>query len=601
MSLSPLLYYYQRELSYLRNRGAQFAKQYPKIARRLELSANDIADPHIERLIESFAFLTGKIQRDLDDLFPQISQNLLDVLYPHMVKSLPSVTTMCFKPDKKQSQSATGVVIPRLFPLFAESSTDETCWYRLAKKLTVFPMDLEKIAMCHPQTLGVRIGKGLGAQCLHLRFEDLSGNGIYTYAPQSVCLHLSGDNRVKHLLYEAILNQSEIQILCGDLSKGIDTMKPLPRGSCAPKGFDDDETLIHNNQSNVYALLQEYFHYPDKFLYFEINHLKTHLCDEKLDLILSLNTHTSLVNEDITQNNILYGCVPAVNLFASTSEPINMDHAAVEYRLVGDYRREHTTEIHSIEKVYGSKDHDDLSFEIHPYFSMQHHTYTAESIFYHARSIPTTHPHMKGGDHLISFIDENFNPLTTSNQTIYADILCTNRRLSENISAQTAFFAEGEGVAGYTIFCLDKPTSPTNPITDGQTQWKLISQLGLNHMSLEGGENGLKRFRETLFLHCHNSIQEVELQGIKKFEMTTGIHRLGQEAWRGFVQGTEIKLHLDTSAFTGSSAFLFSHVLSRFFSQYAHINSFVQLVVYKDNHPKEWIRWPARKGNSPLV
>jgi type VI secretion system protein ImpG len=56
-----LLGYYERELIFLRRMGADFAKKYPKIAARLLLDEEKIEDPHVERMVESFALLAGRV------------------------------------------------------------------------------------------------------------------------------------------------------------------------------------------------------------------------------------------------------------------------------------------------------------------------------------------------------------------------------------------------------------------------------------------------------------------------------------------------------------------------------------------------------------
>ena len=48
-----LLLYYERELTYMRQLGAQFAEKYPKIASRLVLEPTKCDDPHVERLGEA--------------------------------------------------------------------------------------------------------------------------------------------------------------------------------------------------------------------------------------------------------------------------------------------------------------------------------------------------------------------------------------------------------------------------------------------------------------------------------------------------------------------------------------------------------------------
>ena len=88
-----LLRYYLAELTYLREMGSAFADQYPKVANRLELSPDESPDPHVERLLEAFAFLTARIQRNLDQQFPEITTALLELLYPHYLAPVPSRIT----------------------------------------------------------------------------------------------------------------------------------------------------------------------------------------------------------------------------------------------------------------------------------------------------------------------------------------------------------------------------------------------------------------------------------------------------------------------------------------------------------------------------
>ena len=61
-----LLRYYNRELQHLNEMGAEFAKEFPKIAGRLGMESLPVADPYVERLIEGFAFLAARVQLKID-------------------------------------------------------------------------------------------------------------------------------------------------------------------------------------------------------------------------------------------------------------------------------------------------------------------------------------------------------------------------------------------------------------------------------------------------------------------------------------------------------------------------------------------------------
>src|ERR671936_2739830 len=97
-----LLFYYDRELSFLRQMGAEFAERYPKIASRLLLEPNKCEDPHVERLLEAFAFLAARVHLKIDDNFPEISEALLSILYPHYLRPIPSMSIVEMHLDSEQ-------------------------------------------------------------------------------------------------------------------------------------------------------------------------------------------------------------------------------------------------------------------------------------------------------------------------------------------------------------------------------------------------------------------------------------------------------------------------------------------------------------------
>ncbi len=103
--IDELLTYYNAELAYLREMGAEFAEKYPKVAARLLLEADKCEDPHVERLLEGVAFLTARIRHKIDDEFPEITDALLGVLYPHYQRPLPSMTIVQFVLQPRAGQA----------------------------------------------------------------------------------------------------------------------------------------------------------------------------------------------------------------------------------------------------------------------------------------------------------------------------------------------------------------------------------------------------------------------------------------------------------------------------------------------------------------
>ena len=107
-----MLAYYNRELQHVREMGAEFARRYPKIAGRLALEEFECADPYVERLLEGLAFLAARVQLKLDAQFPEFTQHLLEIVYPHYLSPTPSMAVVRFVPDYNEGALAKGLTRP---------------------------------------------------------------------------------------------------------------------------------------------------------------------------------------------------------------------------------------------------------------------------------------------------------------------------------------------------------------------------------------------------------------------------------------------------------------------------------------------------------
>ena len=130
MMRDELLGYYERELTFLRQLGAEFAEKYPKVASRLLLEPDKCEDPHVERMIEAFAFLTGRIHLKIDDEFPQITESFFNVLYPHYLAPIPSMSIVQFALDRDQAQLTSGYFIERGSILYSRPVKGTPCRFQ---------------------------------------------------------------------------------------------------------------------------------------------------------------------------------------------------------------------------------------------------------------------------------------------------------------------------------------------------------------------------------------------------------------------------------------------------------------------------------------
>lgn len=594
------LLYYKNELSYLRTMGSNFAEMYPKVANRLELNQGASSDPQVERLIESFAFLAARIQYNINGEFPEITTALLGLLYPQFTNPIPSMSIAQFKVDPEQGKLTDGYLVEKNTSLFCETSQGTPCWFRTNYPVMLWPLEVSYTAFERPTQFDFldnlpKVTKVLRLKliCHNETFDNLSLKKLRFY--------INGDGLLTNALYELLFNQVFGIAILPELSA-----RPifLPKNSLLPVGFNLDEDVLPypSNAHPGYRLLQEYFTFPEKFFFFDIDNLVLKDSVSQLDILILLE---QMPNESLTVDNKTFclGCTPIINLFNKTSEPVRLDHRKLEYRLVADTRRERTSEIHSILKVSSFSNINDNTDVYEPFYSYNHNMERrGQKAFWHARRLPTGRKDLPGTNIYLSFLDLDFKPTLPPKQTIFAHLLCTNRDLAEQMSVGSKLQIE-EGAPLAYISCLTKPSTQLSPPLRGTTLWRLISHLSLNYLSLSDNKEALLALREILRLYSfteQNSLEQ-EVSGIREMSTRKVVRHIGNDVWRGFCRGIEVTLTFDEQFYVGSGAFLLSAVLSRFFALYSSVNSFTQLVIKSKQKEGIWKIWPPMAGEKIIL
>ena len=596
-----LLEYYKRELTYLRKMGVAFAEQYPKVAGRLELGLDQCPDPHIERLIEAFAFLTGRIQYNIESEFPRFSMALLGILYPHFLNPIPSMSVARFEVDPTQGKLTTGHLIPKHTPLFAQTQQGQICRLRTCYPVTLWPVDITYAGFESTDQFDFLDTAPNVALVLRLRVESPEGP-LSELELKRLRFYLNGDGMLVNSLYELLLcHVLRVAILPEKGKKPIF----LPNESILPVGFGVDEEALPYpvNAHPGYRILQEYFTFPEKFLFFEIDNLETRGSERFFDILIMLDQMPG-TRLTVDSDTFCLGCTPVINLFRKTTDPIRLDERHTEYRLIPDKRRENITEIHSILSVSATSNPGDDTKTFEPYYSFNHHMEMSEhKAYWIARTQSTGRKDLPGTEIFLSFVDLDFNPSLPPTTTVFAHTLCTNRRLAEELPAGAILQIE-EAAPLSRISTLGKPTPQIEPPLKGATLWRLISHLSLNYLSLSnGGGESLKALREILRLYSFSERASTyqQISGMREMSCRKVVRLVGSDAWRGFCHGIEVTLVLDERLYVGSSAFLLASVLNRFFPLYASMNSFTQLIIKSEQREGIWKKWQPMAGEQIVL
>jgi type VI secretion system protein ImpG len=595
---SDFLRCYLEELSYLRRMGQRFAQEHPGIARRLELQADECPDPHVERLIESFAFLTARIQSDLENDFPEIATELLDVLYPQYLNPVPSMTIARFDPLPTLTE---GARVDRGTPLFVNTTEGDLCRFRTSYPLMLWPIEVTDAKFVEA-TRYTYASEPRPAAVLELTLQSL-GATFEELGVDSLRFYLHGDmvvNRLYSLLFEGAERKVAV------VPHGALEVPASPYLPIAQVGFGEDEAVIQQDDGAhpAYRLLQEYFAFEEKFHFFEIRGLRGVARGTTIDLLFLLDREPPgriLIGPE----SFVLGCTPVVNLFEKTSEPIRVDHRRTEYQLVADRRRERSTAIHSIRSVSGSSDHGVKSRHYAPYYSYTHAMgKQAQSAFWHARRSPALRANGSGIEHYLSFHDSDFDAALQADEVVFAHLWCTNGQLAAELPAGSVLQSDRAlpVKAKQGVVTLRKPTRQIEPALGGESLWRLVSHLSLNYLSLDG-EKAVDAMREILLLYSDpdSRAQRQRIDGIRSLKSEKIVRRVPERSANGFCRGTRVTIGLDESLYTTNAAYLFATVLSHFLGLHASINSFTQLVVRRAGDDRDAAS-EKRKGQAwPLM
>jgi type VI secretion system protein ImpG len=615
-----LLGYYERELVYLRQLGAEFAEKYPKVAGRLLLEPDKCEDPHVERLIEAFAFLAGRIHLKLDDELPEVTEAYLNILYPHYLAPVPSMSVARFALDPAQGKLTTGYKLDRGTLLYSRPIQGTPCRFRTSYPVTLWPIEVASASFESTDPLSSR-GKWetatikLSMRCSHgTKLAELrAGPDDKSSLIDSLRFCLSGEPQLQYPLYEAIFNHAVDIELKPVAAKGVRRVSPitLPPSCIKPVGFETDESMLGYTPRSFlgYQLLTEYFVFPDKFLFFDMTGLDEAArlgFGEQFEILIHLRDvqpPRSVVDADTFR----LGCTPIVNLFHRVAEPIELTQRQHEYRVVPDVHRQMATEVYSVDSVTATGPYLAQGRSFKPFFSFGHaYERDASEAFWYTTRKPSERRDDPGTEIYVSLVDLSYSPNVPAVETLTIATTCTNRDLPSRLpfgGREGDFEVEGAGPLA-PVRCLRKPTDTFRAPLGRGAHWRLISHLALNHLSLVGGTEGSpEALREILLLYDFrdSSATRKQIQGIERVNSRRVVRQTGSRIGTGFVRGIETSIDFDEEQYVGSGVFLFASVLERFLGLYASLNSFNQLVARTRQREGELKRWPLRAGDQVLL
>jgi type VI secretion system protein ImpG len=604
--------YFNAELAALRTDAAIFARSYPAAAGALGMSQGRSTDPHVELLMQSFAFLAGRLRYQLDLGQASLPNALTDHLYPHLTAPLPSMTIAALdvKADGANFTKRQRLERGRLFTAAVRDARGNVvpCRFRTCFETPLVPLEIKSIQPVAPG------GGSLDAadwrdpnlrSVLSVRLASMGAGPLRELKLDTLRFFLNCAPNDMHVFYEMLrvgLAKIVAQPLDAD-GRPSGARQELPADALTWCGFNEDEAMLSANPNTHpgYRLLQEYFAFAEKFLFFDVRGLTFNTGASAFDLMF-VGTQPLDVIAALSPDLLLLNCVPLVNLYPQRLEPIALDQTRYEYRLLGDGANHRYCEIYAVTELYSTRP-GEAPRKLAPYFAMDDfQQLQSQDYFYLTRREESQLGDVHGTELYASFLDAKFSLARPADETLGGAALCTNRNLPELLRQGDALRLEGAGpLAGARI--ASPVTSHQTPRLIGARPWALAAQLALNRLSLAEGAHPLAALKDLLKQHVgmrgENGFKQID--GIRAMSTSRIVVRRGGDAWRGFVDGLCIDLTLDRSSFAEGSAILFGEVLRRFFALYGAVNAAVTLRISVNDTKGILHEWPPLVGAQPIL
>jgi type VI secretion system protein ImpG len=592
--------WFEQELTSLRTEAAEFGQSFPSIAKTLELSGGRSSDPHVDLLMQSFAWLAGRLRYQLEVDQAVLPNALLALLYPHLEAPLPAMLIGEIDVQPDGANFIHGATLERHRLVYAMATNDlgqqVRCRFRTCYATPLWPLKVTDLSAIATNAYPLAADDTRTLSILRASVTCLGKDPLHALKLPFLRFCIHGDDKQAYMLYDALalhLVSMAVRI------PGSEELRTIDTSNLRWCGFEPDEAMLGVNELTHpgYRLLQEYFAFPQKFLFFEVSGLDLAGAEGDMELLFLLDIPLPRKTK-FDQGLLRLNCLPLINLYPQRIEPFVLDQQHYEYRVIGDEQNHRFCEIYAIQSLVSIRP-DRSPRPISPYFSLDDfQQMDKQDYFYAARREVNQTGAVHGTETYVSFLDPEFELALPAEEMIGGSALCTNRRLPSQLLVGSVLYLEGAGPVA-TLTVASKPTPNQSPQMVGERPWALVSQLCLNHLSLVNGKQGPAVLKNMLRLHVGpaSSTGHKQIDGLRSLTTKRIQKRMPRrQAWRGFVDCLQVRVQVAPEHFADGSAVLFVSVLQYFLALYAEVNTVVELILESTDRRGELKTWQPLDG-----
>lgn len=604
---------YELEVVQLRRLSSEFARRYPKVAGKLQIAGDLCEDPHVERLIQAVALIAARISKRLDDDYPQFTERLLDVLHPHYLRPFPSCAIVRFERGGAGPGAASSAhCIDRGSVMETPPVQGIACRFRTAYDVVESPVRIASAKFNPLMQAPPGVHLPIAVSCsIDIEIDNAATLPMGEQA--RLRLFVDGEASFTATLFDTMF----MHVMCAHLELEDGSWVALPSVPLGRVGLDEDQALIPfgARSHRAYRVLTEYFAFPEKFNFFDIDlaMLRDQAGREFKRATLHLgcagmrpDSNVARMLRSLSAANLVPACTPVVNLFAQPGVPIAVTGLTADYPVLAHAQHPQAYEVHSIDSVHMVRQHAGTvtHIQFRPFYSLRHGEDAGDAGHYwvmrHDETIAAISP---GLEKRITLVDAGIGLLADEKNFLSIMLSCTNRDLPSKVrfGQRDGDLKLVNGVTHAPIRLLRRPTPSYRFSSASGQHWRLISHLALNHHSLV--QEGLAALREMLTLYDlpQSATSQRLIKGIVDLDYADSAAWMRRKLGPCLVHGIEVRITIDEDAFVGSGVHIFIEVMDQFLGLYVQHNSFVELVVLSQQTGEEIKRCKPRNGYQQLV
>ena len=315
------------------------------------LEPDKCEDPHVERMLEAFAFLAARVHLKIDDEFPEITEALLSILYPHYLRPIPSMSIGEFHVDPSRCRRRPGLKLARGAVLeFAAGGwralqVPHLLRHHILAGRAWPPPNGRRRTGCSRRSRPPKPWPPFASSCDapgDLTFEKLGMSSLRFY--------LNGESKLSHTLYELLCNNCSPHHHARSVAQIEGRARdPAAPTRCARWVSREDEGMLPYPApllrrlpavAGIFLLPAEVF-LPRSHAGWSGS--ATAGFGNRAEVIFLISPferaeRRQMLELGVTAKTFRLNCAPIVNLFAQTAEPILLDHTRV--RIPGGAGRE---------------------------------------------------------------------------------------------------------------------------------------------------------------------------------------------------------------------------------------------------------------------